>query len=155
MCSRGYLKNKKETGVLKAWILPRDEQEKKNAMGSHLEQNHGTYCYQKINFRVFRMWKFCMTHSWEGGQGCLFPDLQLDYVSKMFNISFLDLVIPMSTWLSSSQHISMCIFMQWKRLQKPAKALCFPPSFKSEDVFHTSYFSKAGRLCNTFILPKW
>ena len=103
---------------------------------------------RKIHYRVTKMWKLNMIRSWEGGHGCLYPDLQLDYVTKKFKISFLDLVtfIPVVHWGFSGflrANIHQCIYSgSEKNYRSWQKSPCFPPSFKSEEVLHILYFSK-------------
>lgn len=91
------MKNKKETGTSKSMNVASWWIEKEECNGKSLRTKPSNLLSpEKNHYRVSRMWKLNMTRSRERGQGWLYPDLQLDHVSKKFNISFLDLVTSIS-----------------------------------------------------------
>lgn len=99
---------------------------------------------RKIHYRVSRMWKLNMTHSWEGGQGWLYPDLQLDYVSKKLNISFLDLVTSISVvhcgfsgFLQANMYqcVYSCSEKNYRSWQNPY-AFLLPLKVRMSSIFH-------------------
>lgn len=106
---------------------------------------------RKIHYRVSTMWKLNMTHSWEGGQRCLYPDLQLNYVSKKFNISFVDLVtsILVVCWGFSG-------FLQAKACQCVYSFKCFHFSWTTEIgkiPMLSSFLQKGG--CPLYFIFFW
>lgn len=147
-----------KTGILKSMNVASQWTGKAECSEKSLRRRARVLLLPEKFIRVFRMSKLDMTHSWEGGQGCLYPNLlcqqEVNYLFLRFSSFHSNCPLGL-WWLSSCQHIPECMFMYWKEIQKLLKSLYFPPPFKCEDVLHISYISKVQILWNTVIYPKW
>lgn len=66
---------KKKTRIFKSMNVASRWTGKAECSGKWLRRKARVLLLPEKFIRVFRMWKLDMTHSWEGGQGCLYPNL--------------------------------------------------------------------------------
>lgn len=105
---------KKKTGILKSVNVASQWAGKAECSEKSLRTKARVLLSPEKFIWVFRMWKLDLTHSWEGGQACLYPNLlrQQGVYCLFLRFSIFHSSFPLGLWwLFSCQHIPECIFM--------------------------------------------